>query len=109
MNQDDLAVLRQALVTQRAEIMQRLEGIAQEMRHETRPLEADSAERVSAGENDEVLNALGSSGQKELADINAALARLDDGHYGICVACGESIGLARLQAIPYASKCIRCS
>lgn len=48
------------------------------------------------------------SGQR-LADIAAALARLDAGTYGLCVRCGEPIASARLEARPYARTCISCA
>src|SRR5215210_7831267 len=40
--------------------------------------------------------------EAELADIERALHRLDDGTYGTCEACGESIGDERLEAMPAA-------
>jgi RNA polymerase-binding protein DksA len=43
-----------------------------------------------------------------LASIDAALARIDEGTYGICTRCGERIDAARLQALRWASKCIDC-
>lgn len=36
----------------------------------------------------------------ELADVERALGRLDDGTYGICQACGAAIGDERLAAHP---------
>ncbi|MES1954438.1 TraR/DksA family transcriptional regulator [Salinisphaera hydrothermalis] len=44
----------------------------------------------------------------EIHDIDAALARMDDGSYGQCVDCGESIALARLEAYPSAKRCYAC-
>jgi DnaK suppressor protein len=41
-----------------------------------------------------------------LAEIDAALARIDDGTYGICVACGRPIDEERLAAVPYATLCL---
>jgi DnaK suppressor protein len=38
----------------------------------------------------------------------AALARLDAGHYGACIDCGEPISAPRLQAQPFAIRCIAC-
>ena len=49
----------------------------------------------------------GHSGQV-LAQIDAALKRLDDGTYGTCVRCGRPIGEERLEARPWASLCIDC-
>lgn len=43
-----------------------------------------------------------------LDQINAALARLDAGTYGICENCGKPIHPARLEALPYATMCIAC-
>ena len=43
-----------------------------------------------------------------LASIDAALARIDNGTYGVCEACGNRISEERLEALPYATKCIDC-
>ncbi len=43
-----------------------------------------------------------------LAQIDRALARMEDGTYGICVRCGEPIAAARLEAMPEADLCIAC-
>lgn len=40
--------------------------------------------------------------------IKEALARIEDGEYGICVACGEEISEKRLIARPVATHCIDC-
>ena len=39
---------------------------------------------------------------RELAEIDGALARIDEGTYGICMGTGVPIGVARLEAIPWA-------
>lgn len=43
--------------------------------------------------------------EAELADVEHALARLDDGTYGICEACGQPIDEQRLEAVPAARLC----
>jgi RNA polymerase-binding protein DksA len=47
-------------------------------------------------------------GRAELALVTSALARIDQGTYGLCEECGEEIPYARLQAIPYTKYCIGC-
>jgi RNA polymerase-binding transcription factor DksA len=47
--------------------------------------------------------------RQHLDEINAAMARLDDGSYGVCEGCGRSIPLARLRARPQATRCISCA
>jgi RNA polymerase-binding transcription factor len=44
--------------------------------------------------------------QQTLAQINRALARLDDGSYGSCERCGKPIPEERLRARPWATLCI---
>jgi DnaK suppressor protein len=43
-----------------------------------------------------------------LAEIDAALKRIDEGTYGICTNRGEQIPVERLEARPYATLCIDC-
>lgn len=43
-----------------------------------------------------------------LAEIDAALQRIDDGTYGICTNCGTQIPAERLEARPWATLCISC-
>jgi DnaK suppressor protein len=44
----------------------------------------------------------------ELREITAALTRMDEGRYGICVDCGTDIPLARLTVQPAATRCVAC-
>jgi RNA polymerase-binding protein DksA len=43
-----------------------------------------------------------------LADIDAALKRIEDGTYGTCTNCGKPIAPERLEARPWATLCIDC-
>ena len=42
----------------------------------------------------------------KLGDVERALEKLDEGTYGYCDACGSAIGAERLEAIPWAVRCI---
>lgn len=44
-----------------------------------------------------------------LGRIDEALDRINEGKYGICASCGRPIGRERLEALPYATLCIRCA
>jgi RNA polymerase-binding protein DksA len=44
-----------------------------------------------------------------IGEVQAALRRLDSGTFGTCEQCGEPIGDERLDALPYASRCVRCA
>lgn len=44
----------------------------------------------------------------DLRDAMDALARIDEGDYGICAVCGEPIPVARLEAMPETRHCAHC-
>lgn len=44
-----------------------------------------------------------------LENIEAALERIEDGTYGVCEECGVKIPKMRLEAIPYATMCVKCA
>ncbi len=46
--------------------------------------------------------------ERLLDQVSRALARFDDGTYGLCIDCGQPIDTARLEALPYAMHCIAC-
>jgi DnaK suppressor protein len=43
-----------------------------------------------------------------LRNVRAALSRIGEGSYGVCVQCEEDIGPRRLAAVPWTPFCIRC-
>ena len=73
------------------------------------PLNADSSEQAVEMEDDQSLEAQALLVTKEIASVKRALARIEDGEYGICVRCGGDINLARLDARPEAALCIACA
>jgi len=44
--------------------------------------------------------------ERILTEIDDALARIEEGTYGVCAACGEAIPDDRLAAVPYATLCV---
>ena len=44
----------------------------------------------------------------EIAQVQRALQRLDEGRYGDCASCGDPIPLPRLLAQPAAERCVAC-
>ena len=64
---------------------------------------ADSGQvAAEQGENKALLNQL----NEQLAEIDRALAKVDDGTYGLCERCGDPIAEARLEAMPATRFCI---
>ena len=48
------------------------------------------------------------SGQRQLAEIDAALLKLAEGRFGLCEECGGALGKQRLLADPTAVLCLSC-
>jgi RNA polymerase-binding protein DksA len=96
---------------------QRLEGIRAELDGVRGESQKDSLEELSSYDQHQAdvatetfdrekdLTILDSI-EGELADIEHALQRLDDGTYGTCEACGRPIGDDRLEAMPATRFCV---
>lgn len=100
------AQFREQLVAQKREMEKRVDRIHQ---HAREPLDADSSEQAAQLGNVEVVSALENEAVREIAQIDAALRRLEDGRYGICVTCGEDISPKRLEAWPASAQCLDCA
>ena len=46
--------------------------------------------------------------KEQLADVEHALHKFEEGTYGLCDNCGQAIDPARLEALPQASLCMKC-
>jgi RNA polymerase-binding protein DksA len=67
---------------------------------------ADSGQvAAEQGENRALIGQL----EETLTDVERALAKLDEGAYGVCENCGKEIGEARLEAMPATRYCIDCA
>jgi len=68
----------------------------------------DPADRASLESDRNATLRIRDRERKLIAKIDAALARITDGSYGLCEDCGEPIGLERLRARPVTTLCIDC-
>jgi RNA polymerase-binding transcription factor DksA len=59
-------------------------------------------------EMEEVAAALRTAAELVLAEIDAALQRIELGRYGVCQRCNEAIPRDRLEVLPMASLCMPC-
>ena len=64
------------------------------------------ADHASDTYDRELDDTLEENAEQILREIEEALARIDDGTYGTCAACGKEIPDERLQAVPYAVMCV---
>ncbi len=89
-----------------ADLTTRLQQIEAELGTHSDP---DWEEMAVAREADEVLEGMGVSGQQEIRMIQAALARMDAGEYGVCTKCGIEIAPERLDVLPFTPFCSKCA
>lgn len=101
-----ISVRKAALEQRLAELGARLDAIEEELDSHHDP---DWDDLATEREGDEVLEATGQAGLAEISQIRAALARIEEGTYGLCVRCGEPISEARLDALPWTPLCRSCA
>jgi DnaK suppressor protein len=98
---EQLAFLRQRLLEERAAVLRRVEerlGLAAPLATH----HPDEMDEASANQDLALLFRLADKEQKLLGEIEAALARVADGSYGLCAGSGEPIEYKRLVVRPWA-------
>jgi RNA polymerase-binding protein DksA len=73
------------------------------------PAPGDAMDSAKSSADLEMRTSLIDCAEQELFQIDRALARASEGEYGICSDCGESIPLARLEAVPFTAYCVDCA
>jgi len=104
MTKTELNKFKEVLETKQAELMHVLrnrEGITIEKSPDALDEVQNAAERELAIRNLDRESQL-------LRNVRAALARIDEGTYGVCIHCEEDISPKRLHAVPWAPYCIQC-
>jgi len=107
--------VRARLLAERAAVLERMAATASDLTAVTEAArdsnlddEHDPEGATIAWER-QLTAAVGSRSTRRLAEIDAALQRLDAGTYGVCEACGRAIDPARLDALPAARRCVSCA
>jgi DnaK suppressor protein len=106
-NKERYRVLKEMLGDRRREVQDKLRSL-----RETLPVEAgvvrDAEEQSVDDFVTEVDMALMQMKSETLSRIDQAIARLENGTYGICQECDREISAARLKALPFAALCRDC-
>ncbi len=107
--QSQIAQMQEVLRTKRDALVKSLAGDLA-LLNVVRPgsSSGDVVDNASDGMANEISLQLAESGSEELARIEWALEQIREDMYGICVGCDNKIPIARLNALPYAERCIGC-
>jgi DnaK suppressor protein len=100
--------ITKTLVARRTELRKRLGGELDDLGTRTGITAGDEADAAFDQAGEEVASRLAMVEARELAQVEAALARIKQGKYGICAGCGGKIPVLRLNALPYATLCMPC-
>ena len=118
LSKEVLQKLKKALLKKRARLMGNVEKLEEETFMNS---QKDYSGDISSGYKThiadvgsdasgmELMLGLASNQQKLLQQVNEALARIEEGTYGLCQVCGKPIPQARLEAIPEAELCLNCA
>ncbi|MGB8347800.1 MAG: TraR/DksA family transcriptional regulator [Ktedonobacteraceae bacterium] len=109
----DIARMKQRLEAKRVELERNMAGLTEAhpelegsiaLDEGPRDLEDRSVDVQQTQQEKEILD----NEQDLLDQVNAALQRIEQGTYGICENCGQPIYEKRLEALPWASLCLKC-
>ena len=102
----DIAKHQADLLTLKAEYETRISKINNHLEHPLDELNQHWDDQAVSMNENEMRKLLLVEAEEGLSHVNAALRRIENGSYGICLECGEEIGERRLDAVPYTSYCI---
>jgi DnaK suppressor protein len=108
MDSHTIETYRQRLLVLQQQILQRIFDVEASMLAMDTDRDIERTDRVQEEAAEVALTALDEQGRRELEAIQAALARLDAGTYGLCNTCDEMLSAARLTAMPMAQRCVAC-
>ena len=102
-----IKTIREALVHQRQQLLNVMQSTQAQMAEKHVGL-ADVVDQASEGFEDELSLGLLKIEAAKIDEIVAAIARIDEGSYGLCVDCGRPIPRKRLEVLPFALRCLKC-
>ena len=108
MDKKRLETFRKRLEARRQELRQMVTRNQQDGRTADDEATQDVADRAASSYNKEFLFSQSNNDRQLLNMVDAALARIREGHFGKCVYCGKDINARRLDAVPWTRHCIDC-
>ncbi len=100
--------LKEKLLQQQALLERTMLTAVKEGRESSTDDLQDAADHAVQSYQKELLFLQGTKGHVQLTQVRSALDRLEDGTFGECLHCGNTIGEKRLEALPWTPYCIVC-
>ena len=99
---------RETLESMRAQMLKNVQQELQEGCDQNKDEGMDTYDLASDARDREISHILTDRDRGKLEAIDEALARVDDGSYGLCEDCGAEVAEGRLQALPFTRLCVTC-
>ena len=108
MDPETIQKYRERLLSQQQQIERRIFQIGSDLYDMESERDIEYTDHAQAEAVNDPMIAQDERSRHLIEEIQAALARLDEGTYGACERCGEPINPARLEALPTARRCVPC-
>ena len=108
MDEAQLEAARERLLRLRLEVMREVRNAVDTSREMGQDGVPDIGDMSANTYRRDVLLNLSENQRQKIRDIDAALERLAQGEYGICVRCGDEIAPRRMEVRPFSRYCIDC-
>jgi RNA polymerase-binding transcription factor len=108
MDEEHLHQTKERLLKMRKEVMKEVQNAAATSREIGQDGVPDIGDMSANTYSRDVLLNLSEGQRQKIRDIDAALDRLAQGEYGICVRCGDDIAERRMEVRPFSRYCIEC-
>jgi DnaK suppressor protein len=99
---------RETLQEMRAQLLRNVQSELQEGREQSKDEGMDTYDLASDARDREINLILTDRDRDKLVAIDDALARVEEGTYGVCESCESDIAEGRLEALPFTRLCINC-
>ena len=105
---DEVLDIHQTLIKRRVALRKALSGDSSLLKELRAQICGDVVDATLDSIHDEMSLQLAEVEKRELERIERALERMQEGKFGSCEDCGTTIPMARIRALPYATRCIAC-
>jgi len=108
MPKKEMEKYRRLLVEKKSRLMSELAKTKNAEEETTEESTQDIADKAVSSYTREFLYSLNDTERNTIQQIDQALARIEDGTYGVCLNCATAMSEKRLTAIPWSRHCVDC-
>ena len=108
MNKRQRERYRKQLLAKREELLHRVQAARKSEKEGTGKQAPDLGDRALSTVTRDLSYQLTVGERDIVRRVDDALDRMEEGEYGVCVACGKKVQTGRLDAVPWARHCIEC-